>query len=84
VYVLSGRLTLKSNVDQAGQSVNYEAWNGYVLVAIGLFGMVFYMSLLYAGITEFRSRVSKSNSHKKRSRNRVTSGKLRNPKVPVH
>jgi len=64
--------------------VNYEAWNRYVLVAIGLFGVLMYFGLLYAGFTEFRSRVSKSNSHKKRSRNRVTSGKLRNPKVPVH
>ena len=47
--------------------MNYEAWNRYVLVATGLFSMVFYVSLLHVGFTEFRSRISKNNSNKKRS-----------------
>ena len=59
--------------------MNYEAWNRHVLVAIGLLGMVFYVALLYVGFTEFRSRMSRTN--KKRSRHRVTTRRLRNPKV---
>jgi len=61
--------------------VNYEAWNRYVLVAIGLFGVLMYFGLLYAGFTEFRSRISKSSSNKRRSRSRVTARRLRNPKL---
>ena len=64
--------------------MNYEAWNRYVLVAIGLFGMLLYIGLLYAGFTEFWSRISKNNSNKKRSRNRITTRRLRNPKVSGH
>ena len=61
--------------------MNYEAWNRYVLLAIGLFGVLLYGGLLYAGWIEFRSRMSKNNSEKKRSRNRITTRRLRNPKV---
>lgn len=64
--------------------MNYEAWNRYVLVAIGLFGVLLYCGLLYAGFVEFRARISKSNGNKKRSRNRVTVRRLRNPKVSRH
>jgi len=64
--------------------VNYEAWNRYVLMAVGLLGALLYCGMLYAGFTEFRSRMSKSNSNKKRSRNQVTSRRLRNPKVSGH
>jgi hypothetical protein len=60
--------------------VNYEAWNRYVLVAVGVFGALMYIGLLYAGFIEFRSRVSKSNKNPNRSRNRVGSRRLRNPK----
>jgi hypothetical protein len=60
--------------------VNYEAWNRYVLVAIGVFGGLMYIGLLYAGFIEFRSRLSKSSKSVNRSRNRVASRKLRNPK----
>jgi len=61
--------------------VNQEAWNRYVLLVIGLFGALLYIGLLYAGFTEFRSRISKSNNDKRRSRNRITTRRLRNPKV---
>jgi hypothetical protein len=61
--------------------VNYEAWNRYVLVAIGVFGALIYIGLLYAGFIEFRSRLSKSSKSKNRSRNGVTSRRLRNPKI---
>lgn len=60
--------------------MNYEAWNRYVLVAIGVFGGLMYIGLLYAGFIEFRSRLSKSSKNLNRSRNRVASRKLRNPK----
>ena len=61
--------------------MNYEAWNRYVLAAVGLFAVLLYCALLYAGFTEFRPRMSKNNSNKKRSRNRITTRRLRNPKV---
>ena len=64
--------------------MNYEAWNRYVLLAIGLFGLLLYIGLLYAGFTEFRSRLSKSNSNKRRSQNRIATRRLRNPKVSGH
>ena len=61
--------------------MNYEAWNRYVLAAIGLFGVLLYVGLLYVGFVEFRSRISKNNSNKKRSRDRITTRRLRNPKI---
>ena len=61
--------------------MNYEAWNRYVLMAIGLFGVLLYIGLLYAGFCEFMSRLSKSKREKKRSRNRLTARRLRGGKV---
>jgi hypothetical protein len=65
--------------------VNYEAWNRYVLGAIGVFGAILYSGLLYAGFTEFRSRFSKgqrnNQRNKKSARKRVTPCRLRNSKV---
>jgi hypothetical protein len=57
-----------------GNSLNYEAWNGYVLIAIGLFGVLLYIGLLYAGVVEFIGRVSKKDSRKRRRRNTRASG----------
>ena len=42
--------------------MNYEAWNGYVLIAIGLFGVLLYIGLLYAGLVEFIGRISKKDN----------------------
>jgi hypothetical protein len=64
--------------------VSYEAWNRYVLAAIGLFGVLLYCGLLYVGFAEFRARIPKRNGSKKQSRNRVIARKLRNPKVSGH
>ena len=64
--------------------MNYEAWNRYVLMAIGLFGVLLYCGLLYAGFTEFRSWVLKSNGNRKRSQNRITTRRSRSPKVVGH
>lgn len=50
--------------------MNYEAWNRYVLVAIGLFAVLLYIGLIYAGFVEFMSRISRSGKDKRRSRNR--------------
>lgn len=61
-----------------GIQVNYEAWNRYVLAAIGLFSVLLYCGLLYAGFIEFRARISNSNGNKKRSRNPAC--RLRNPR----
>ena len=62
--------------------MNYEAWNRYVLMAIGVFAVLLYFGLIYAGFAEFMSRISKSGKNKKRSRSRVSAPRLRNPKVP--
>lgn len=61
--------------------MNYEAWNRYVLTAIGLFAVLLYGGLLYAGIAEFRSRLSQPEKSNKRSRNRLTARGLRNGKA---
>lgn len=58
--------------------MNYEAWNRYVLMAVGVFAVLLYAGLLYAGIAEFRSRSSQRDKPNKRSRNRFTSRRLRN------
>ncbi|MGO8796533.1 MAG: hypothetical protein ACLQLC_17060, partial [Candidatus Sulfotelmatobacter sp.] len=50
------------------------AWNGYVLIAIGLFGVLLYIGLLYAGVVEFIGRVAKKDSRKRRRRNTRASG----------
>jgi len=60
--------------------VNYEAWNGYVLLAIGLFAVLLYAGLLWAGISEFMSRLSQRDNGK-RSRNRGATRRLRNGRV---
>ena len=62
--------------------MNYEAWNRYVLMVIGLFAAFLYVGLIYAGVAEFMSRISKSSKSKKRARGRVSAPRLRNPKVP--
>ena len=61
--------------------MNYEAWDRYILMAIGLFAVLLYIGLIYAGFVEFMSRISKSGKDKKHSRGRVSAPRLRNPKV---
>lgn len=58
-----------------------EAVNRFVLVTIGLFAVLLYFGLLYAGFIEFMSRISKAKSGKSRSRNRAASRRWRAPKV---
>jgi hypothetical protein len=69
------------SADQRSTSVNYEAWNRYVLIAIGVFAGVVYLGLMCTGIAEFVSRLSKSGKTRRRSRNRVAARRLRNGKV---
>lgn len=64
--------------------MNYEAWNRYVLMAIGLFAALLYIGLIYAGVADFLSRISKSEKNKKRSGSRISVPRLRNPKIPGH
>ena len=61
--------------------MNYEAWNRYVLMAIGPLADVLYAALLYTGFAELMSRLSKGRKNKKRLRNPVTARTLRT-KVP--
>lgn len=62
--------------------MNYEAWNRYVLMAIGLFAGFLYIGLIYAGVAEFMARVAKRSKRKKRSRSQLSVSRLRKPKVP--
>jgi hypothetical protein len=61
--------------------LDLEVVNQFVLVAVGLFGVVLYFALLYAGFIEFMSRISTTKGNKSHSRNRRTSRGLRAPKV---
>jgi hypothetical protein len=61
--------------------LDLETVNQGVLVAVGLFGVVLYFALLYAGFIEFMSGISKTKGNKCRSRNRAQSRRLRGPKV---
>lgn len=61
-------------------TVNYQAWNQYVSVAIGLFGALLYIALLYAGLAQFKPRMFKDKRARKRLRNQATTRSLRNPK----
>jgi hypothetical protein len=61
--------------------VNYDAWNRYVLIAIGLFAGLLYLGLLYAGIAAFRSGLALKDKPSRRWRNRCTPRKLRNRRV---
>lgn len=61
--------------------VDSEAANRFVLIAIGLFGIVLYLGLLCAGISRFVSGVPRAKGNKKRSPNRPGSRRLRARKV---
>lgn len=61
--------------------MNYEAWNRYVLIVIGVFAVLLYFGLMYAGVREFILRISKDEKNKKRSQSRMTVRRLRNGKV---
>lgn len=64
--------------------MNYEAWNRYVLIAIGLFTGLLYIGLIYAGFAELMTRLSKGKGSKKRRRNRGVGRTLRSPKASGH
>lgn len=61
--------------------MNYEAWNRYVLMAIGLFAVLLYIGLIYAGAAELMSRRSKSKRNRKHLRNRAIARTVRDAKV---
>lgn len=61
--------------------MNYEAWNRYVLMAIGVFAVLLYIGLIYAGAAGLMSRISKSKTKRKRSSHRVMARTLRGPKA---
>jgi hypothetical protein len=72
---------LKEAAGRPTMHLDWEAANQFVLVSIGLFGVVFYFALLHAGFMEFVSRVSKLRGSKARSRKRVPSHRPRATKV---
>jgi len=59
--------------------VNLEALNRYVLVIIGLLGAVLYIAIVYAGISELVSRLSRPKKSRKRIR-AAARPRLRNTK----
>lgn len=61
--------------------MNYEAWNRYVLMAIGLFAVLLYVGLIYAGFAGLMSPLSEGKGSKKRLRNRGVERRLRNSKA---
>ena len=61
--------------------MNYEAWNQYVLTAIGVFAALLYISVVFVGLPEFMAAMFKRGNRKKRSRHRITLRRLRNTKV---
>ena len=60
--------------------MNYEALNQYVLIAIGLFAVLLYIGLVWAGFIEFVAGISKKGESKKcpRSRDRLRNAKKLN------
>jgi hypothetical protein len=64
--VLAGGGAELAKVQAPERSVNYDAWNRYVLMAIGLFAVLLYAGLLYAGIAEFRSRLALRDKRRRR------------------
>jgi hypothetical protein len=64
-----------------GTWVNYEAWNRYVLATVGVFGVLLYCGLVYAGFIEFRARISKRSGHKKRPRKKLMAQRMRDTKI---
>ena len=59
--------------------MNLEALNRYVLVIIGLLGAVLYIAIVYAGISELVSRLSRPKKSRKRIR-AAARPRLRNTK----
>jgi hypothetical protein len=53
--------------------VNLEALNRYVLAVILLFAVFLYIAMVFTGFRELISRMPKSRTRRKRSRNRSTS-----------
>jgi len=57
--------------------VNFDVINGYVLVAIGLFAVVFYVLIVYTGCAEFIARMAKNRGQQKRSKTGSAARRLR-------
>jgi hypothetical protein len=60
--------------------VNLDALNGYVLGVIGLFAVCLYVAIVASGFAELRSRLSKVDARRRRSRNPNATRRWRNPK----
>ena len=58
--------------------MNLEALNRYVLVIIGLFGVLVYLVMVVAGFSELISRMPKAKGQRKRSK--VRADRLRSVK----
>lgn len=61
--------------------MNYDAWNRHVLIAIGLFGALLYVGLIYAGFSQFILRLSKGAKNRRRISSKNMPRRLRTPKV---
>jgi Na+-transporting methylmalonyl-CoA/oxaloacetate decarboxylase gamma subunit len=58
--------------------VSFEAWNRYVLGAIGLLAVVFYLAVVLWGISELISRMPKPSTRRKRSKTAGVTRRLPN------
>ena len=50
--------------------MNYEALNGYVLLAIAVFAVLLYIGLVCAGFTQFSAGLARRAAGKKNARTR--------------
>ena len=63
--------------------MNYEALNGYVLVIIGLFAVLLYVVMVFAGFSELISRIPKYGAPGKRAKAGRATRIPRKPKKPI-
>lgn len=63
--------------------MNLESVNRYVLTAVGLFALLLYIALVYAGFADFSAWLSKSGSRTKDSRRRKTGRGVRKEEMSV-
>lgn len=64
--------------DGSELSMNFEAWNRYILGAIGLLAVLFYVVVVFSGFTELISRKPKHSPRRKRCRTRDNARRLPN------
>lgn len=63
--------------------MNLVLVNRYVLMAVGLFALLLYFALVYAGFADFSARLSESGSRRKASRRQKAGRGVRKEEMSV-